>query len=164
MMENDKTPVKVVDEPVKPSLVDKLLAADKGKVTARPTGTIEIKRLSELLGEPFVIECQALDPTTIDDIQALMVIRNKKGEPVDAPVLAMATQYVIEGCVNPDFKDPKLAKGYGVAAPDDLVRKILTSGEILDVYRKISDLSGLESTDEEFDELKNLYGSTRKQS
>jgi len=164
MTENDKTPVKVVDEPVKPSLVDKLLAADKSKIAARPTGMIEIKRLSELVGEPFVIECQALDPTTIDDIQALMVMRNKKGEPVDAPVLAMATQYVIEGCVNPDFKDPKLAKGYGVAAPDDLVRKILTSGEILDVYRKISDLSGLESTDEEFDELKNLYGSTRKRS
>lgn len=146
------------------SLVDKLLAADIGKITALPTGAKEIKRLSEITGEPFVVKYQAVTAEVVDDITELTTITNKKGEPIDIDSIRAAALYVIEGFIEPNLKDEKLAKHFGAATPEDLVHKLFLPGEVMDLYKCVSDLSGFESTEEEVQRLKNSSKRTRKRS
>ena len=146
------------------SLVDKLLAADKSKVTALPVGTHEIKRLSDITGEPFVVHYQAVTADVVDDISELTTITNKKGEPVDVESMRAAALYVVEGATEPSMKDEKLMKHFGAATPEDLVHALFLPGEVLDLYRAISDISGFKSTDEEVKTLKNSSKRTREQS
>ncbi len=146
------------------TLVDKLLAADVGKITALPTGTKEIKRLSEITGEPFIVKYQAVTVDVVDDINELTAITNKKGEPIDIDFIRAATLYVIEGFIEPNLKDEKLAKHFGAATPEDLVHKLFLPGEVMDLYKCVSDISGFQSTDEEIAKLKNSSKRTRKRS
>lgn len=146
------------------TLIDKLLAADKGKILSKPTGTKEIKRLSKIIGEPFVVKYQAVDAQVVDDIAELTTIRNKRGEPVDIDSMKAATLYVIEGVTEPNLKDPKLLAHFGAATPEDLVNRVFLPGEVMDIYKAISDLSGFSSTEEEIAELKNSSRRTRKRS
>jgi len=146
------------------SLVDKLLAADTGKLTARPTGSKEIKRLSEITGEPFVVHYQAVTADIVDDISELTTITNKKGEPVDIESMRATALYVVEGATEPSMKNEKLMKHFGAATPEDLVHKLFLPGEVLDLYRAISDISGFKDTDEEVQHLKNSSKRTRKRS
>jgi hypothetical protein len=125
------------------NVLDLLLGADIGEIKL-PTKEVEITRLSELFGKPFILTCQALSPEKYEEVQDMAV--SVKGKDVDLDVSQLQLFTVMEGVMDangkPLFKSAELRSKYKVPSPKDLVRKILLSGEITAVYTEIAKLSG----------------------
>lgn len=133
------------------SLVDKLLQIDAGKVKM-PEKEVEIKRLSEILGEKVVFKCRAIDGERYADIQKMGIDISKKGNVKDINMYKMQVLSIIEGVIEPNLKDKRLLEHYNCVTPEELVNKLLLAGEITDLYNTIVSLSGY---DIEVEEIKN---------
>nr|WP_325212346.1 hypothetical protein [uncultured Oscillibacter sp.] len=95
-----------------------------------PEKKVEVKRLSQLTGEPVVFTLRGLTYREIRDIQ------DKRRED-------QAVSAVLYGCKDPDFRDKRLLDPEkGVAAPLDAIKAKLTAGEIDELYIEIQKLSG----------------------
>ena len=134
------------------SLIDKLLAADAGKLTEKPSKLYEVKRLSEKLNTKFELRLEALEPQRFSDIQRQSVNLSKKGAIKDFNTFDMQVLTLIDGIKEPSMKDEKLLKHFGAVTPKELVPKLFLAGEIADIYNEINVLSGYEAGDEETDE------------
>lgn len=134
------------------SLIDKLLAADAGKLTEKPSKLYEVKRLSEKLNTKFELRLEALEPQRFSDIQRQSVNLSKKGAIKDFNTFDMQVLTLIDGIKEPSMKDEKLLKHFGAVTPKELVPKLFLAGEIADIYNEINVLSGYEADDEETDE------------
>lgn len=131
--------------------LEMLLAADPSEVKNIPTGQIEIKRLSKLLGKPFIITYRA---ATIDEIKEIGDKATRDGKHSEAEEMKWT---IYEMVTDPNFKDAELRKAYAVVRPVDIVSTILLGGEIITVYNAIMNLSGFDRTagGVNVDELKN---------
>ena len=136
------------------NVLDLLLGSDINEIKL-PTKEVEITRLSELFGKPFILTCQALSPEKYEEVQDMAV--SVKGKDVDLDVSQLQLFTVMEGVIGADgkplFKSAELRAKYKVPTPKDVVRKILLSGEITAVYTQIAKLSGF--GDEAVKEVKN---------
>lgn len=95
-----------------------------------PEKKVEVKRLSQLTGEPVVFTLRGLTYQEIRDIQ------DKRRE--DQAVAA-----VLYGCKDPDFRDKRLLDSEkGVATPLDAIKAKLNPGEIDELYIELQKLSG----------------------
>ena len=125
------------------NVLDLLLGADIGEIKL-PTKEVEITRLSDLYGSPFVLKCQALSPEKYEEVQDMAV--SIKGKDVDLDTSQLQLFTVMEGVVDangkPMFKNKDLMQKFKAPSPKELVRKILLSGEIVSVYTEIAKLSG----------------------
>ena len=125
------------------NIVDLLLGSDVGEIKL-PTKQVEITRLSEIYGKPFVITCRALSPEKYEEVQDMAV--NVQGKDVDLDVSLLQLFVVIEGVVDdagkPLMKNKDLMAKFKAHTPKELVRKIFLSGEIATIYGEISTLSG----------------------
>ena len=125
------------------NVLDLLLGSDIGEIKL-PTKQIEITRLSEIYGSPFVITCKALTPDKYEEVQDMAV--NVQNKDVDLDINLLQLFVVIEGVCdaneNPMFKNKDLMNKFKVPTPKELVRKLLLSGEITNLYGEISVLSG----------------------
>jgi hypothetical protein len=136
------------------NILDLLLGSDVGEITL-PTAQVEITRLSKVFGKPFILTCKALTPEKFEEVQEMAVtVKNKD---VDLDVNLLQLFVVMEGVVDeagkPMFKNKDLMTKFKASSPKELVRKLLLSGEITNVYGAISDLSGF--GDEAVKEVKN---------
>lgn len=136
------------------SIIDKLLQMDSAKLTEMPTKEIEIQRLTEIMGEPFKIKCQAIDGERYADIQRSAVDLNKKGGIKNLNLFDMQVLTVIDGVVEPSMKDSKLMKHFGCATPKDLVKKLFLAGEIAEISNVVTELSGYDKTEDDEEEVK----------
>ena len=136
------------------SIIDKLLQMDSAKLTEMPTKEIEIQRLTEIMGEPFKIKCQAIDGERYADIQRSAVDLNKKGGIKNFNLFDMQVLTVIDGVVEPSMKDSKLIKHFGCATPKDLVKKLFLAGEIAEISNVVTELSGYDKTEDDEEEVK----------
>ncbi|MBQ9733627.1 MAG: hypothetical protein IJV74_05265 [Clostridia bacterium] len=91
-----------------------------------PKAKYEIKRLSGLLGEPVVIELQALPYGKTQEIKDM-------GSETEVMIL-------LSGC--PELKAPELATKFGGATPAETVKNMLLPGEIADLSRAVERLTG----------------------
>lgn len=136
------------------NILDLLLGSDIDTIKL-PTKEVEITRLSEIFGKPFILTCQALSPEKYEEVQDMAV--SVKGKDVDLDVSQLQLFTVMEGVIGEDgkplFKSAELRSKYKVPTPKDVVRKILLSGEITAVYTQIAKLSGF--GDEAVKEVKN---------
>lgn len=125
------------------NILDLLLGADVGEIKL-PTKEVEISRLTEVYGSPFILTCKALTPEKFEEIQDMSV--NVKGKDADIDITLLQLFSVIEGIVDnagsPMFKNKELMSKFKASTPKELVRKILLSGEIAKLYGEISELSG----------------------
>lgn len=125
------------------NILDLLLGSDIGEIKL-PTKQVEITRLSEAYGAPFIITCKALTPERYEEVQDMAV--NVQGKDVDLDVTLLQLFVTIEGVVDeagkPLFKNKDLMAKFKAQTPKELVRKILLSGEITNVYSEIAKLSG----------------------
>lgn len=146
------------------SVIDKLLQMDAGKLTELPEKEIEIKSLSEKLGEPVFFKCRAIDGKRYAEIKRQGIDLSKKGTLKDIDMHIVHVLTILAGVVEPDLKNKALIDHYGVVTPKDLVEKMLLSGEIEDLRTAIEELSGYEPDDDEEDEgdseIKNLLRPT----
>lgn len=125
------------------NVLELLLGADAGEIKL-PKKDVEITRLSENFGAPFILTCKALAPDKFEEVQDMAV--SIKGKDADIEVSLLQLLVVMEGVVDSAdkllFKNKDLMARYKAQTPKELVRKILLSGEIASVYSTISSLSG----------------------
>lgn len=125
------------------NILDLLLGSDVGEIKL-PTKQVEITRLTEVFGKPFILTCQALSPEKYEEVQDMAV--SVKGKDVDLDVSQLQLFAVMEGVIGDDgkplFKSAELRSKFKVPTPKDVVRKLLLSGEITAVYTEIAKLSG----------------------
>lgn len=161
MVEKIETKETVKAKPV--NVLDMLMGADIGKISA-PYKDMEITRLSEVFGAPFVVRCTALSPEKYEEVQSIALDINGKNVDMDVNTFQLFT--VIEGveAVYTDdkgnvksngllLKNMELISKFDVVTPVELCKKLFLSGEIQNLYSTISSLSGF--NDEAVKELKN---------
>ena len=116
------------------NILDLLLGSDVGEIKL-PTKEVEITRLSQVYGAPFILTIKAITPAKF-----------VKGKDADIDITQLQLFTVIEGVVDatgaPMFKNKELMSKFKVSTPKDLVRAILLSGEIAKIYGEISELAG----------------------
>jgi len=136
------------------SLVDKLMAIDKGKFSENQTAEMQAKRLSAVLGEPVTIKVKALSGDQYTDITTRIV--DKKGDADFSKAYDVNALLVVEGIVEPSLKDKELQKHFGAATPKELAKLLFPGGELTEVANKITELSGFSQSDKDTeDEVKN---------
>lgn len=120
-MENEKK-VSVLDLLLRPELPDVRRVL--------PEKQVEVKRLTELAGEPVVFTLRALTYNETRQIQ-------------DKPREDQALSAVLYGCKDPDFRDKRLLDPErGIVTPLDAIKARLSAGEIDEAYIEIQELSG----------------------
>lgn len=125
------------------NVLDLLLGSDIGEIKL-PTKKMEIVRLSGVFGAPFVITVSALSPDRYEEVQDMAV--SVKGKDADIEISLLQVLVVMEGVMDangkPMFKNKDLMSKFKASTPKELVRKLLLSGEIANVYGEIAGLSG----------------------
>lgn len=137
------------------NLADALLAADAGKITKKEHKPYEVKRLSAIMGEPFVLDLRQIPNKRVREIQDdSMKIEGGKTS-VDQYKLTMGL--LCDGIANKDFDNRDVLKHYGAATRKDLFDTLFNAGEIQDIANIISELCGFDSkkTEEQVDAVKN---------
>ncbi len=115
------------------SIIDLLLETDVEKLQAKHNKNYEIKRLSKVLGEKFVVTCYAL---THEQVAHL-------GE-ISKTNTSMKLNAVLEACriEGKRFNNKELMDKFGVVTPTDLLNKLFLPGELYELYGIINTLSG----------------------
>ena len=113
------------------SVLDLLLRADLPDVRkALPEKRMEVKRLTELAGEPVIFTLRGLTYRENRDIQ------DKRRED-------QAVSAVLYACKDPDWRDQRLLSAVsGAVTPLDVIQARLSPGEIDELYVEIQKLSG----------------------
>lgn len=137
------------------NLADALLAADAGQVTKKERKEYEVKRLSGILGSPFVLELKQIPNKRVREIQDFSMKINGRDMSVDQYKLSMGL--LCDGIANKDFDNRDVLKHYGVATRKELFDVLFNAGEIQDIANVISYLCGFNNkkTEEQVDEVKN---------
>ena len=76
------------------NVLDLLLGSDVGDIKL-PTKEVEITRLSEIFGKPFILTCQALSPDKYEEVQDMAL--SVSGKDVDLDVSQLQLFTVLEG-------------------------------------------------------------------
>ncbi len=133
------------------NLAEKLMKLDRGQLTEIPTGEIEIKRLSKIVGEPFMVKCRAIPGERYIDISSQLL--NEKGKAKYGKAYQVATLITVEGVTEPNLRDKELQAHFGCVTPKDLATVLFQGGDMQKVADLITDLSGYGESAE--DEIKN---------
>ena len=135
------------------NLVEALLAADNEQLLNSRKEEYEVKRLSNILGQPFVLTLKAIPSKRYTEIQTAATIFKKKKQDVDLHKLQILT--LTAGIESPSLNDAELLKKFGVITPAELLEKLLLAGEITNIADAISKLSGYDSIEDDAEEVKN---------
>nr|WP_303244220.1 phage portal protein [uncultured Cellulosilyticum sp.] len=115
------------------SVLDLLLETDVEKLQANQSNDFEVKRLSKVLGERFIVTCR---PLTTEQI--LHIAEVSKNE-ADTKLYAVLEACRIEG---KKFNNKDLMDKFKAMTPIDLLNKLFLPGEIYKLYNFINELSG----------------------
>ncbi|AFM40335.1 Phage XkdN-like protein [Desulfosporosinus acidiphilus SJ4] len=132
------------------NLVEQLLKMDAGLLET-PSKVITIP--SKKLKEPLDFPCKAVDPEKYAEIQE-GAVEIRKGDVKKINMYSLKTLIVIEGCPEV-FKSKEIMEHFGAPTPKELVKTLLLSGEIDDLYNGINELSGYEKDAEDEETIKN---------
>lgn len=133
------------------SLVDKLLAVDATKYKEKKTEKVEIKRLSKLIGEPFMVKVQEIDSNRMQEIQAMAF--DKKGNYDMTKARHINLIVICEGIVEPSLSDKNLQKHFGASTPKELADTLFKGIDATKIADKIAELSNIVEVEDE--EVKN---------
>ena len=120
-----------------------LLGTDRGKLRMVPTKKVEIKRLSETVGQPVVFTVRALTGEEFQDAQDAAMRISKRGEVEELDSRTLQVMCVLFGTQDPNLKDKELLDLYEAATPDQLLDgRFLLPGELSQLFNAIQELSG----------------------
>lgn len=94
-----------------------------------PTAQYRVKRLSELLDTDVIFTLKGLPYGKVQKL------RESMSDDVSVQIL-------LQGCVEPNLKDPALKDRYGGVTPAETVKAMLLPGEIEDLSRAVERLCG----------------------
>lgn len=129
------------------NIVERMLEVESGNFANIETEKLEIKRLSKVIGEPFIVECQMVPGRRYQEI--LRTAQDKNGNLRPDKTYDANLILVTAGVVSPDLKDEKLQKHFGVASPKDLAEKLFNGGEVTKIANAIAKISGFGSGDDD---------------
>lgn len=130
-----------MEEEKKIDLVSLLLRPELPNVQKElPTAKYKVKRLSELLGTDVVFTLKGLPYGRVQKL------RESLSNDVSVHIL-------LQGCVDPNLKEPALQERFGGATPAETVKAMLLPGEIEDLSRAVERLCGYRR--QTIDEVKN---------
>lgn len=115
------------------NIIDLLLETDIEKLENANSQKCEIKRLSNALGQPFIVTCK---PLTYEQIVHVGEISKTNSD--------MKLNIVLESCRVEDkrFNNKELMDKFKVVRPLDLLDKLFLPGEILKLYDVVNQISG----------------------
>lgn len=122
------------------SAVEQLLALDASKIK-KPTNTVKLK-LRKFDGLELEFKIEAVDPEIMSELKENMIRYESKTEAMriegsyDATVMT-----IIEGCPSV-FRNKEVQDHFKAATPKELVKVLLTSGEMDDLEAEIKAISG----------------------
>lgn len=135
------------DEKETPNLLDLLLSADLKKFKVK-SQNVEIPRLSEATGSPFVVELKQIPLNLEEDIEDRYnkINYNSDGEvEVDFKTMESRKTLLVECTYVGDkqlFKQSTIMKKFNAKTPNHLVEKLLTKGEISKLYNIYREVVG----------------------
>lgn len=136
------------------NLVDVLLAADKNQLLNTQTKEYEVVRLTNILGQPFILNLKAIPSKRYTEIQS-MAVRVKKNGNNEINLYQLQILTLVDGIQSPALNSPELLKHFDAASPADLLNNLLLAGEISDIASEITKLSGYDEIEEKVKEVKN---------
>lgn len=115
------------------NIFEKLLETDTEKISKREGKKVEVKRLTAVLGEPFVVECRPLNSEQFEHISEISKTNADIRENV-----------VMEGCTieGKKFNCKELLSKFQAVTGRDVLNKLFLIGEISVLYDNINNLSG----------------------
>ena len=120
--------------------VELLMQADVEKITTRPEAKLEVKSLSEKLGEPFIVTIRALGSKKFTEISGLAL---KSDNTADMSKMADAQALmIVESMVEPNLKDKELQEHFGCKTPKDLALRLFGGGDLAAIANHVTELSG----------------------
>ena len=146
-------PVEEVEE-VKENAIDLLMKVDNSQF-GRASKFIKMERLSEMIGQDFIVEIKELLPTFSQSLYESCVDINVDGN-IKAGLIKMQNLTIIEAVLYEGaslFKNQKLMKKFGVKIPTDLLYKLTTRKERDTLFEMIENLGDNEGN--MFTEVKN---------
>lgn len=123
-------------------LIDQLLRTDIEEIKAMPKGEVELPRLKEKFGEG-TIKVQGINTDRLEEINNWNQKHTKDGDVKDE--VGMMLDVVVEGTVDPNFRDSRLLEKFHTEDPREIVKAILLTGEIKKIGLKIIELCGIET-------------------
>lgn len=137
------------------NLAEALLAADAGKITKKATKEMEIKRLSAITGEPFMLQLRQIPNRRVREIQDRSSTIDNGSATVDQYALTMGL--LCDGIANKDFDNREVLKRFGAGTRKELFDVLFNAGEIQDIADEISKLCGFgkKGTQKQAEEIKN---------
>lgn len=121
------------------NLTEMLLSSDI-KDFELPTKELEVKRLSEVYKQPFIVCFRAMRPDEEEEVQRDCMTITKDGVSVDSSKMKYMT--AAKCLINPDIKNKELQSKFQVPNHFELLKKLLLVGEVTAVYEEIQKLSG----------------------
>jgi hypothetical protein len=123
------------------SMTQRLINADKNKLTM-PEKQVEMVRLSEQLeeGGPAYFTLKGITSKKLESLREDATNIIKDGEELDGK--EFVTSLLIEGIIEPSFKDKELQKFLGVKSAKDAITELLTDAEQMELAEHIQKLSG----------------------
>ncbi|MCX7710064.1 MAG: hypothetical protein N2484_09455 [Clostridia bacterium] len=121
------------------NLTEMLLSNDINEFKM-PEKELEIKRLSELYKQPFIITFRAIKPDEEEEIQRDCMTITKDGVDIDSSKM----KYLTAGkcLMNPDIRNKELQKKFNAANYMELLKKLFLIGEVTAIYEQIQEISG----------------------
>ncbi|WP_250676046.1 phage portal protein (plasmid) [Paraclostridium ghonii] len=124
------------------NLVEQLLKIDKGEIEVPKT----VKKMyCKKLKQTLEFECFAVDAEKAAEIQSNS-IEISNSEISEMKLFELKVFTLIAGCK--DLKSKELKEHFGAPTPIELIKTILTSGEIDELYETINDLSAYKEVEE----------------
>lgn len=123
----------------KKNIMDILLETDVEKITEISKTTVEVSRLSKILGQKFELEVRALTSEELGIIEG----KNIQEKSIIKAVTLQGKKLTDEAILN-KFK---------IKDPLQIVGKLFNTGEIFNLYKLINELSGF--SDKSIVEIKN---------
>lgn len=146
-------PVEEVEE-IKENAIDLLMKVDNSQF-GRASKFIKMERLSEIIGQDFIVEIKELLPTFAQSLYDTCVDINTDAK-VKTNLIKMQNLTLIEAVLYEGaslFKNQKLMKKFGVKIPTDLLYKLTTRKERDELFEMIQNLGDNEGN--MFTEVKN---------
>lgn len=116
--------------------IEKLLKLDANKIKM-PQKDVEVKRLSESLGEKIVFKLKGVPAPERDSIREMAI--NSDSE---VNITEFRKGMILAGVSEPNLRDESLRKHFNAATPYDLIDKLFLPGESDALYEQITELSG----------------------
>ncbi len=104
----------------------------------KPTKEVELTRLTEALGEPFLCTVQAIDMNQFKEIL------RQTGETRNAESNIQVAELAVKmGLIDPKLTDKELQRHFNAPNYKELMNKMFLTGEIMELSEAIMDISKL---------------------